>query len=602
MVDQGMDPSMMGIPGAAGAEMNPGMSGGMPPQQAQIYCPECDAPIDPSIEKTKVLLRRISHYEESPKSQIDIEVFGGLYVKIPIYARNQEEMPYLRYTYETHYSNVRKEYPHIRDKFSEGYSSAGFGEPYEKWGRLSTQYLGDYPTNTLTCSHYWFRPETYYTLRDDDLTKELEELFPDGCCVTLIEDQFAGVTGAKLDDEWVITKNPLSDYVTFQPMGTKMIDVQDISNELLSLTLQTIEHGIPQTFADPNVLDFTAYGQTSVSPGMLYPAVPKGGKSMGDAFYEVKTATLSAEVLPFGQSVQSLGQLAVGALPSLFGGADMSGSKTASQYSMSRNQAMQRLQNSWKMLTVFWKDIFTLAIPAYMECVTEDEKFVKKDPNGSFINVFIRKVELEGKIGSIELEGAENLPSTWMQKKDTIMQFLQAANPVVMQAMIDPINLPIIAESVGLGSLSLPGVDDRTKQYEEIGVLISSAPIMMPAPDPMQMIEQGMDPTMMDPSMLMPQEMPSVEPEPEVDMHQVHIQICKSWLVGDAGRLAKIENPDGYRNVLLHFKMHKEMEQQEMMQQAMMGMPPPGPGAEGPEGPPQNDTAAAPVKTGNANG
>ena len=36
------------------------------------------------------------------------------------------------------------------------------------------------------------------------------------------------------------------------------------------------------------------------------------------------------------------------------------------------------------------------------------------------------------------------------------------------------------------------------------------------------------------------------------------LEICKSWLVGDAGRIAKTENEAGYRNVLLHMKAHIE--------------------------------------------
>jgi len=66
-----------------------------------------------------------------------------------------------------------------------------------------------------------------------------------------------------------------------------------------------------------------------------------------------------------------------------------------------------------------------------------------------------------------------------------------------------------------------------------------------------------------------PEEMPSIEIEPDVDNHQVHMAICKSWLVSEAGRLAKIENPEGYKNVLLHMKQHLMLVQMQMMQQQM---------------------------------
>jgi len=67
-------------------------------------------------------------------------------------------------------------------------------------------------------------------------------------------------------------------------------------------------------------------------------------------------------------------------------------------------------------------------------------------------------------------------------------------------------------------------------------------------------------------------ELPSVEIEPDVDNHPIHIRMCKAWLVSEAGRLAKIENPDGYKNVLLHLKAHQEYEAMMMAQQAQQQM------------------------------
>ena len=69
-----------------------------------------------------------------------------------------------------------------------------------------------------------------------------------------------------------------------------------------------------------------------------------------------------------------------------------------------------------------------------------------------------------------------------------------------------------------------------------------------------------------------PQRVPSIEADLDVDNHQLAADIDRRWLVCDAGRLCKLENPAGYENVLLHMKMHKDMnaqqQQQMMMQQA----------------------------------
>jgi len=66
---------------------------------------------------------------------------------------------------------------------------------------------------------------------------------------------------------------------------------------------------------------------------------------------------------------------------------------------------------------------------------------------------------------------------------------------------------------------------------------------------------------------LQPAERSSVEVDPDVDNHGAEASICRSWLIGEAGRLAKIENPEGYKNVLLHMKEHLQVIQQQMMAQ-----------------------------------
>jgi hypothetical protein len=258
--------------------------------------------------------------------------------------------------------------------------------------------------------------------------------------------------------------------------------------------------------------------------------------------------------MPFATNIQNMAQLVSGALPSLFGGNLAGSGETASQYSMSRAQALQRLQNTWKMLTTWWKNIFGKAIPAYIKEVQDDERNVEKSRDGNFINTFIRKSELEGKIGRVELEANENLPLTWSQQKDVIMQLLQAANPEILAILGAPENLPIIRQAIGLNDFYVPGEEDVTKQYDEIKVLLQGEPI--PTGDPMN------------------PEMPSVEIDPDFDNNEVEFEIVRKWVISEDGRIAKVDNPDGYRNVLLHGKMHKMVMQQEAMQAAQAGVVP----------------------------
>ena len=285
----------------------------MPPTPSFHHemCPECGRMVVPQKSEQSVTITRMVGVTRHPKARICMEVYGGLFVKVPVWARNQKECSYLIYSYETHFSNVLEKYPELRDKLVRGGANYDL---YEQWGRTSPQYRGEHPINNVTVRNCWLRPCTYNILQEDE-QKELLKKYPNGMKVCIVNDAVVDAENAALDDAWTITHNPLSDYIHFDPLGLLLTSVQDITNDLISLTLQTIEHGIPQTFADPKVLNFNAYRNSEVIPGGIYPATPKSGKPLSEGFYEVRTATLSQEVLPFAQKVQEIGQLVSGALP-----------------------------------------------------------------------------------------------------------------------------------------------------------------------------------------------------------------------------------------------------------------------------------------------
>jgi hypothetical protein len=230
------------------------------------------------------------------------------------------------------------------------------------------------------------------------------------------------------------------------------------------------------------------------------------------------------------------------------------------------------------MLLYWWKNVHGKVIPMYIKEMKDDEKQVKKDEFGNFINVFIRMAELQGKIGNIEIEANENLPITWNQQKDAIMELLQINNEGITSSLSSPENMPFLKRAIGINDYVIPGEDDRIKQYEEIQQLINSEPIEVPT-DPMQ-IQQAM--MMGAPPPPPVQRIPSVQAEFDIDDHPLEADVCRRWLVSDAGRLCKLENPAGYENVLLHMKMHKDM-----FVQMTQGMPPPQAGPGGPANPQQ---------------
>src|SRR6185295_337779 len=188
-------------------------------------CPECAQYVIPDrINQTSTITRLVG-ITKHPKSRICMEVYGGLFVKVPVWARNQAECSYLIYSYETHYSNVLEKYPHLRDKITKG--SAQY-DIYEQWGRTSPQYHGEQPINNVTVRNCWIRPSAYNILNEDD-TESLKKQYPDGIKLVVINDFVADAINECLDDNWTLTYNPLSDYIHFDPIGSLLTSVQDIT-------------------------------------------------------------------------------------------------------------------------------------------------------------------------------------------------------------------------------------------------------------------------------------------------------------------------------------------------------------------------------------
>ncbi len=181
-----------------------------------VFCPTCMAEVFPTSHKDNLTITRLVGITKNPKSRVCQEVYGGLYLKIPNYAKKQADMPYLIQSYETNYALARERFPDIRDKIQP--SAVSIGDTYGRWGRQNTMYQGDESSNQVTIRNAWLRPAAFEVLSKDEC-KKLRKQFPDGVRVSSVNEDVAEYENESLDDCWTITQNPLSDYLTFEPLG-----------------------------------------------------------------------------------------------------------------------------------------------------------------------------------------------------------------------------------------------------------------------------------------------------------------------------------------------------------------------------------------------
>lgn len=524
-------------------------------EQMELIPPQC-----PQCGEETQLSHELDGESEYAKNRTVIDVFGPLHVKIPVYARSQAECKYLVLYQEISRGELYDLYPELLETEP---SSLSGDDVYERSARTPSSYagIGTFDTNKdlVTYKRFWIRPSFYNELGRNyvDVIKYLKETYPEGCMVAMAGGDFLSVSASILDDHWSIGKAGLSRFIHADALGQPLMPIQKMTNTLANLTEETIEHGIPATYADEDTLNFEAYSQTVSRPGMLTPVRRTPGESISDSFYTGERATLSKEVSLQNAYLEKMSQFVVGSFPSIYGGDAKS--RTASEYSQSRQMALQRLSIAWTNFCYWWSTLMGKAAKLFVSAMVADEKFTTYQ-NGSYITVWIRRAELVGKVGDVEPEGSDSFPATIGQKQALILKLMELQSPELNEAIFDVANRGILSTILGFPEFHIPGEDQRIKQAVEIQAILRGEQVM---------------------------------PIMEIDDHQTHFAECKNFLVSLTGQDLQRTQPELFQKVLEHAMMHKQLEAQQMMQQAMQQLGgPQGPGqgqgpGPGPQGPPQ---------------
>lgn len=552
------------LPGAMPA-MGPGTAPptGQPGQPGMQTCPNCKRQVQPEIEDTPNTEQQQTGESVKPKNRECLEIYGPMNVKMPLWVRDQFSTPYLILETEEHIGLVREIYPELADRIH----GSAFPDSYEREARVPSNYRNDFPRDIVTVQRCWLRPWALNNyIRPEDVGP-IKDKYPKGIYIVIIDKELvAEIVEDKLDDHWTIAENPLSEVLHAEPIGAPMIHLQDIENEVTNLTLETIEFGIPETFADTRVLDFDAYPNQEARPGQISPATSPSGSSLGEGFFTVKASTLSREVSAFQENNTQKAQFVMGSYPSVYGGASQGSGGTAREYELSRTSALQRLSSTWTIVQEWWSKVIGKSVLSFAKNMQEDEKMVQSK-GSSFVNVWIRKIDLGGQAGELEPEVSEAFPVSWSQKRDVLLNLIQMKDEDIATVIRHPENAGLIASIIGVPELYIPGDDDRSKQLTEIAELIVGEPQM-----------GGMDPMTGQPMMIS-----TVQVTPDLDNNPVESEICGAWLKSEVGQDAKKNNPGGYMNVLSHKREHDKAIEEEAMKEAMK-MAAAGGGEGGPPG------------------
>jgi hypothetical protein len=494
-----------------------------------------------SLSKRTVL----AGFSESPKTRVLIDLYGPLFVKVPFYARKPEEFGYCILQIDQPKAKLKSLYEWVADEIDQDYTEAA---QFERLARTPSSYSSfsrvDENRELACLRRCWLETWQLEALPKEleEEKKELKKLFPTGIYCAFIGSTYVESRDECMHDYWKFGQSGLSQYFHSDPLGQPLIPMQELKNVLINLTVETIEQGIPSTYASTKAVDFETYSRHENRPGMLYPVTPEPGKRISDSFYEGGRASLSKEVPYFNQELDKMGQFVTGSLPSIFGGIQDAKSRTAAEYNMSRQMALQRLSLTWNFLCDFWARLIAGCVKQFVETMVDDEKFVveNKSKASGYENIWVLKSELSGHVGEVEPEGADSFPISTPQKQALFMKILEMKDEFLAAAAYSTDNRSLVADLLGFPDFKIPGEDQRIKQLREIEKMLEGQPVQI---------------------------------EPLVDDDTIHATVCRSFLT-DEGYALRDENPVGYQLVSAHLQMHIQDQAQKQLQQ--FGNTPPG--------------------------
>jgi hypothetical protein len=394
---------------------------------------------------------------------------------------------------------------------------------------------------------------------------ELKEIFPDGVRVRVDNGVYTWSEPAKMDECWAVCHPMPGDGQFRNAVGSSMVSIQERFNDLVNITQDTYEYGIPAAWYDDELIDVDGIKRQRSRPGARYPVTRRPGEAMGENFFFEPAATVSADMLAFMKEMMGdLGQFLTGAFPALFGG-NTGGNDTARGIATQRDQAMGRMGIVWRPIKKFWAQIMEQAIRLGAKMRQQegggDMSIAIPDEHGNMETTAVRIEELQGQIFCYP-ESDENFPESYTAKRANLMQLLGspiAASPLVQAMAAQPDNLQIIHDAIGIEELEIPGTDSRLKALTTINLLLESSPvptpIPVPGPDGQPAVNQQTGQPLTQPGPLGP----SLQPDPDTDDLMIEGQEYKRWINSPEGQAAKQQNQPGFANVKLYFMAIKNL-------------------------------------------
>jgi hypothetical protein len=557
-------------------------------------CPECgEALVD--VPPPTVMVPQPVGTIKIPRGQEMVSIVPALQLKRTMYADEQKDFLYLDWITDLHKSIAMATFTEKADEIdaSAGGDAAGGGtaNTYERIARrilyLGTgRHTGMTLTDLGTFRRAWIRTKALYGIKNKEVRAQLLQLFPDGVKVTFFNDVYCESSNESMDKKWETMHTMPGEGQLRETLISALLPIQEQLNDCINLLFETCMYGVPEGFADMDLLDMEARNEQGAQVGNITPT-KQGLGSGGDIRAKLMFTPAvepSAGMMKFIDMLMGfIRQLLSGDYPALSGG-DTGSNDTASGIAIQRNQALGRIGRAWRRLQLFLCNTDAKAVKSFAENRQEDVEIPKESESGDYKSDVIKLEDMQGNIVAYPETDAQYPVLEADVRAITLQMFNN--NPVFQQVVVAvPENLETVMRYAGLKGIQTPGEQQRKATNGVIEQLVQQQPQQVTTIN----AQTGQPETQM---------LPSIPPDPDADNLQIAGETAKSWLVSDEGIEARVQNQMGWENVKAYSKACSMLQKQQELQQAIaeQGLAGTGPaadlgGADSMEPPPHQEPA-----------
>lgn len=507
--------------------------------------------------------------KECPNGMVLMTLYSPLHIDAAPYAKNLRETPILNVDEEVDIAALRASYPGQWEALK---GALGPMNPEAQNERMARQMIyseegsrSNFIQDLMpTLSRTWVQPWAFNVVEEKQIALKLKKIFPKGCLLVNVGDLFLEAREARLSDEWTWSGTIQETFGLYPPaVGDAAIPVQERINDVANITheyMDRIAAGL--VLYNSNLIDGEALNGKALLPGVLNgvkmkQAASAMGNRLEDAIVQIK-AEIDGNIYQYQQQLVFTAQLISGTPPQIFGGAGDPHIETASGQQQQLSTALGKLGLFWDNVREEHAQAAEAAVHSAAQNMTDDLVTVITDQSGQYRNQYVRLDEMQGDVHAYP-ETDQGFPMTFAEIKafwEKLIEFgAGGKNPYVNAILDDPTNQEQIATWTGVPGLVVPGRDMRNKVLRTLDVLVQQQPV-----------KQDINGQVV--------ELPSIQPDKELDEMDIIQKTVRQWAQKNFDK--QEENPAGFRNVVLYYKMAEQYQKQnaaEQMAQMQAQMP-----------------------------